>query len=164
MIEIYTDGSYSRKKNKGAYAVACFLEGESTPVLVRTGVDRFSSSNKCEMLGLVNALKIILEAKIEREFIIHCDSQYCVKMFNSWINRWKGRGWKKSNKRPVLNLDLVKMIDNLKTKIKESGGYCVKVVWVKGHNGDERNELVDKLAKDLVYGTPRLSEGSKKPS
>lgn len=159
MIEIYTDGSYSRKLNKGAYAVACFRGSDSTPVLSRTGVERFSSSNKCEMLGLICALDICLKARFEKEFKIWCDSQYCVKMYNSWMDLWRNRGWKKSKGRSVKNIDLVKKIYELRKSIREKE-LSVKVKWVKGHNGDERNEYVDNLASEVTYGVARLSRKS----
>ncbi len=54
--------------------------------------------------------------------------------------KWKSNGWKSSNKKPIKNDDLWKILDGENKKHK------VNWQWVKGHSGNEGNELADKLA------------------
>ena len=34
---------------------------------------------------------------------VYSDSEYCVKEFNEWLNNWKPKGWRKLDKKPVVN-------------------------------------------------------------
>jgi len=41
------------------------------------------------------------------------DSTYVLKGITEWIHGWKKRGWKKSDKKPVINKDLWQQLDAL---------------------------------------------------
>jgi ribonuclease HI len=51
-------------------------------------------------------------------------------------------GWKKSNRRPVLNKSLWIELDGMTPEFKS-----IKIRWVKGHADDELNCKVDSMAK-----------------
>lgn len=53
---------------------------------------------------------------------------------------WIKKGWKRSDGKPVKNVDLWKLL------IEASGRHTVDWQWVKGHSGDEGNERADELA------------------
>ena len=57
---------------------------------------------------------------------------------------WKRKGWKKSDGKPVLNLDLLKEID------AAIAGRNYEFEWVKGHAGHELNEAADDRARDAA--------------
>ena len=67
----------------------------------------------------------------------------CHQLLNTWVKGWKKNGWKNSQKKPVKNIELVKAIDR---EISQRPG-PVNFKWVKGHAGNEGNELVDELAR-----------------
>ena len=75
------------------------------------------------------------------------DSQYVVNAIEKgWLESWKKKNWRKSDKSAVLNVDLWMEIDALLTK------HDVEFVWVRGHNGHPYNERCDKLATDFADG------------
>ena len=68
------------------------------------------------------------------------DSQYVVKGITQWIHNWKKKNYKK-----VKNVDLWKELDSLNSP-------DTKWEWVRGHDGNEYNEIADGLA---VAGIPK---------
>jgi ribonuclease HI len=55
-------------------------------------------------------------------------------------------GWRKSDKRPVLNVDLWQKLHALTLR------HEVEWQWVRGHSGDPQNERVDRLAYRAMRG------------
>lgn len=73
---------------------------------------------------------------------IHSDSTYVVNCFNDrWYEGWLARGWKNSQKKPVANRDLWEPLIDLVLERDE-----ITFTWVKGHSGNEMNEIADQLA------------------
>ena len=75
--------------------------------------------------------------------LIESDSQYAINCSTKWVKGWKKNGWKNSQKKPVKNKELIQAIDR---EISQRPG-PVDFRWVKGHAGNEGNELVDELAR-----------------
>ena len=63
--------------------------------------------------------------------IIHSDSRYMIDSMTKWIKSWKKKKWKKANRCPVLNKDLIYWMDSLFTLY--SNNFEVKFEWVKAH-------------------------------
>ena len=63
---------------------------------------------------------------------------------NEWIKGWKARDWKTANKKPVKNVDLWRKLDLVNSK------HNVHWYWVKGHSGNEGNEMADELANQAM--------------
>ena len=61
-----------------------------------------------------------------------------------WLKNWKARGWQTSQKKPVKNEDLWKILDKLNSKHQIEWG------WVQGHFGHKENEQVDTLARNAL--------------
>jgi ribonuclease HI len=79
---------------------------------------------------------------------IFSDSTYVVNCFRDrWWQGWERRGWKNSSKKDVANQDLWKP---LVAAYKEGD---VHFTWVKGHSGDEWNEIADQLAVQAASGS-----------
>jgi len=74
------------------------------------------------------------------------DSTYVLKGITEWIHGWKKRGWKKSDKKPVVNKDLWQKLDALNAERD------IQWKWVKGHAGDVGNEKADELARKGIPG------------
>jgi ribonuclease HI len=75
------------------------------------------------------------------------DSTYVVNCFRDrWYEGWFRRGWKNAQRKPVANRDLWEPL----LAIALADGAEVSFSWVKGHSGDEMNELVDTLATDAA--------------
>lgn len=77
---------------------------------------------------------------------IYSDSTYAIQTFSNWMFKWKENNWIKStDKKSPENLDLIlEFYDLYET------GKRAKFIKVKGHNGDEWNELADKLATQKI--------------
>ena len=124
MIEVYTDGS-CLKNPDGPGGWGFVVVYPDTYVIVDSGGDPSTTNNKMELTAIIEALKYI--DKDKNDYTIFSDSMYCI---NCATGKWK------RNK----NLDLWKKYD---TEIK---GKNIKFEWVKAHNGNKYNEMVDKIA------------------
>ena len=51
--------------------------------------------------------KIQIFFKKIKKLIIYSDSQYVINTITKWYKGWKARGWKKSDGKKPLNLDLL---------------------------------------------------------
>jgi ribonuclease HI len=63
-----------------------------------------------------------------------------------WLERWQAGGWKKADKKEVLNRDLWERFAVLHKKYQPS------FIWIKGHDGHPENERADALAKSAAQG------------
>ena len=76
---------------------------------------------------------------------VYSDSAYTVNAFlNGWIYAWKKSGWKKTDNKPVSNVDLWEELYAL-TKMHE-----VTFHKVAGHADNELNNRCDELARAAI--------------
>jgi ribonuclease HI len=101
------------------------------------GGEAHTTNNRMELLAVIEALRALTRAAAVR---VTTDSQYVKNGITQWIHGWKRNGWKTSNKKPVKNEDLWRMLDELVAQ------HDVEWAWVKGHSGHPENELADELA------------------
>ena len=104
-----------------------------------------SSNNRGELTALLELLKAT--APTNEELHVLADSQYVINSVTKWMSGWKKRGWRKSDKSPVLNADLMQAID------EAISGRKVSFEWVRGHSGHPLNEAADDTARaaDTAY-------------
>jgi hypothetical protein len=96
---------------------------------------------------------------IEGRLEVVSDSTYVVNCFRDrWHEGWVKRGWKNSSRQPVANRDLWEPFIEL---VLDRGD--VTFSWVKGHNGDPMNDLVDRLAVEAA-STQAGREGEGEPA
>ncbi len=98
-----------------------------------------SSNNRGELTALLELLKAT--APTNEELHVLADSQYVIKSVTKWIAGWKANGWRKADKKPVVNVDLMQAIDKAIT------GRKVSFEWVRGHSGHPLNEAADDKAR-----------------
>jgi ribonuclease HI len=72
------------------------------------------------------------------------DSQYVVKGMTEWVFSWLKKGWKNSQKKPVLNRELWEKLLEL------SEPHEIEWEWIRGHQGHEENERCDQLAREAI--------------
>jgi ribonuclease HI len=133
-IMIYTDGGAKPNPGAGGWAVV-LLYGDARKELY--GFEPQTTNNRMELTAAVRALEA-LKRPCEVEF--HTDSQYLRKGITEWIQNWRRNGWMTSKKQPVENQHLWMRLYDLTQQ------HNIEWKWVRGHNGDELNEYVDKLA------------------
>lgn len=97
------------------------------------------TNNIGEVTAAIMALR---HAGPDGDVLIRSDSRYVVDMASKWLPGWKRKGWVKADGKPVQNVDLVRALD---AEITSRTGRTV-FEWVRGHAGDEFNEIVDQLA------------------
>ncbi len=139
IIEIFTDGACSGNPGPGGWGV--ILRYRCTEKELSGGAPE-TTNNRMELTAVIEALKAL---KRECDVVIHTDSRYVMDGVQQWLPNWKQNGWRTSNKKsPVKNVDLWQELDSLLQK------HTIRWIWVKGHNGHEENERVDKLARDFA--------------
>ncbi len=109
----------------------------------RAGGWDHGTNNMGELMAVLDLFKSTAHLRDEPLHIL-CDSQYVINSVTKWMPGWKRKGWKKSDGKPVLNLDLLKEIDALLV------GRSYTFEWVKGHAGHELNEAADVRARDAA--------------
>ena len=100
-----------------------------------------TTNNRMELMAAIKALEAI-KPGFKGKTTLWTDSTYVMKGITEWIHGWKSRGWKKSDKKPVINADLWKILDVLNAERDVSWN------WVKGHAGVDGNERADELARE----------------
>ena len=137
-IIIYTDGACSGNPGKGGWGAVLINEGNK---IYLSGYDKMTTNNKMELTAAIEALKSI---KIKSNIELYTDSQYVKNGINLWIVNWKKNGWKTASKKPVANKDLWIKLDECTEK------HAVIWFWVKGHAGNQYNEMADELAVTVM--------------
>ncbi|MEV8041988.1 ribonuclease HI family protein [Arthrobacter sp. NPDC080082] len=98
------------------------------------------TNNQGELMAVLDLFRSTAHLADE-ELHILCDSQYVINSVTKWMPGWKRKGWKKSDGKPVLNVDLLKDIDRALV------GRKYRFEWVRGHAGHELNEAADDRAR-----------------
>lgn len=135
-LVIYTDGACSGNPGPGGWGVLLQSGGREKELY---GGEPLTTNNRMEMMAAIKALEAI-KSSYRGPITLWTDSTYVKKGITEWIHNWKARGWKKSDKKPVINADLWKELDVLNQE------FDVEWKWVKGHAGHEGNERADELA------------------
>lgn len=125
----YTDGSASPNPGPGGFAV---IKNKEPVVLGGEPAGVHTTNIRMEGYAIMAALKHADGIECE----IYTDSEFWINVITKWSLGWEAKGWKKKGGE-IKNLDIVQEVCPLFRKSK------AKLVWVRGHNGDENNELAD---------------------
>lgn len=131
MIKIYTDGSSRGNPGPGGYGIVMIYKDKRKELFQGY---KLTTNNRMELLAVIRALEEVKTNKYKIK--IYSDSKYVVESVEKgWI--WN---WQKKNFKNKQNVDLWKIFIPLYKK------YDVKLIWVKGHDGNTENERCDFLA------------------
>ena len=133
-LEIYTDGACRGNPGPGGWG-ALLMWGDERKEL--SGGEAETTNNRMELSAAIFALASL---KRSCDLILYTDSKYVMQGMQEWIKGWKAKNWQTAAKKPVKNVDLWKALD------QQVARHTVKWVWVKGHAGNEGNEMADQLA------------------
>lgn len=136
---LWTDGSASPNPGPGGFSVIEVLGDEAKPVVL--GRDKDTTNIRMEGSALIAAIKYAGEEGCE----IHSDSEFWINVLTKWAVGWQANGWKKKTG-AIKNLDLVQELYELYVS------HDVKLVWEKGHDGIEFNEMADEWANKARMG------------
>lgn len=133
---MYTDGACSGNPGPGGWACV-LVYGEHVKQLA--GGAKETTNNQMELTAVIEGLK---QLKHPCRVHIYTDSKYVMDGAEKWLEGWKKNGWRKADKKAVLNSGLWQELD------RELQKHEISWTWVKGHAGHEQNELVDSLARE----------------
>lgn len=138
---IYTDGACINNGKPNARAgwgaVLTNPEGDVLEIAGPVPKGETQTNGRAELMALVEALGRCMKPA---PIILYTDSEYIANVCNGWLESWKAKGWRKSNRKPPEHLDLWQRLDLL---LQEKD---VSVRYVKGHSGIPGNEKADALA------------------
>ncbi len=134
---VYTDGACRGNPGPGGWGWVV-PEGPWA-----NGADPDTTNQRMELQAALDALRTI-EGPVE----LVSDSTYVVNCFrDGWWKGWLKRGWKNSKKEPVANRDIWEpLIELYQGRADE-----ITFRWVKGHAGDEWNDIADRLAVEASH-------------
>lgn len=137
MIEIYTDGSCRKNPGNGGWAFVSYNK-ETDRTLRGWGTENDTTNNRMEMMAVIKALSSIYDSRADKHLTnVEKDAIVTVYTDSRYVIGGASLGWKQK-KNLDLWTELMALVHTIKPEFK----------WVKGHNGDPRNEEVDKMAQE----------------
>lgn len=138
-VEVYTDGACSGNPGPGGWGAILRYAGVEKEL---AGYQAETTNNRMELTAAIQGLEALKEPC---QVALYTDSQYLSKAITQgWLQSWKKNGWKKSDKKPVLNIDLWQALD------AQLARHQVAIRWVKGHADNAYNNRCDALATGQI--------------
>lgn len=138
-VVLYTDGACSGNPGVGGWG-AILICGEHRREI--SGGDPMTTNNRMELMSVIVGLERL---KFPCTVDVFSDSAYTVNGFlQGWVYNWEKNGWKKADRKAVLNDDLWKRLLAL-TRLHD-----VTFHKVKGHADNELNNRCDELARGEI--------------
>lgn len=145
-VTVYTDGAARGNPGPGGYGAVLEFVDSRGELHVReySGGYKKTTNNRMELMGVIVAFEALNRPC---DINLYSDSKYVIDAFNQhWIESWQKKGWKKSDRQPVKNVDLWKRL------LEAKNPHNVTFHWVKGHDGHPQNERCDTLATTAADG------------
>ena len=134
-VTLYTDGACSGNPGPGGWC-AILRAGAHEKTL--SGSEAATTNNRMELTAVIEGLRAL---KRPCAVEVVSDSKYvCDAVNQRWLENWKRKNWKKSDKTPVLNPELWQALDALLQT------HAVRFTWIRGHAGHPENERCDAIA------------------
>ena len=146
---VYTDGACLGNPGPGGWAWA--VPGGR----FASGATAHTTNQRMEIQAALEAVRAV-----DGPLVVVSDSTYVVNCFRDrWWEGWLRRGWVNTAKKPVANRDLWEpLIEEVRTDPSR-----VTFRWVKGHDNDPFNDLVDRLAVEAAR-TQQGRSGDRPPT
>lgn len=145
-LTVFTDGACLGNPGPGGWACLLCYRGRTREMW---GSAPETTNNRMELTAAVKALEALREPC---EVELTTDSNYLKNGITSWIKNWKRNGWRTASKKPVLNQDLWKQLD------EQVARHQTVWKWTKGHAAHAENNRCDELASAAAR---RQSSGEK---
>lgn len=144
-ITIHTDGCCLGNPGKGGFAavVRRYASGVEIKKRVISNNAPETTNNKMELMAAIAGLCQIRRTETVK-ITVFSDSQYVVKGMNERLPKWLAKGWRTAGGQPVKNRELWEKL------LSVSEGLNVHWEWVRGHNGDPKNEEAHALANQAA--------------
>ncbi len=151
-VPLFSDGSSKGNPGPGGYGtILQYTDKEGTlHEMELTEGFKETTNNRMELMGVITGLES-LNRPCDVEVV--SDSKYVTEAFNGkWIDNWQKNGWRKADKKPVLNVDLWKRLLNA------AKDHNITFTWVKGHADHAENERCDKMAVEAALSSDLLDD------
>ncbi len=147
-IQLYTDGACSGNPGPGGWGAVLIYNGKTKEL---SGHMSGTTNNRMELFAVISGLGALKEPC---DVDVFSDSSYTVNAFNDhWIDKWQKNGWQTSDKKPVENSDLWKLL----LQIMQLKKHRVTFNKVKGHADDPLNIRCDELARLAIKEYRRMN-------
>ncbi|MBO5122859.1 MAG: ribonuclease HI [Oscillospiraceae bacterium] len=134
-VTIYTDGACSGNPGPGGWGAILEWNGVEKEL---SGGENPTTNNRMELLAVISALEKLNQSCIVE---LYSDSKYVIDaLTKGWLTSWIKNGWRKADKKAVLNVDLWQRLLPLLEK------HEMRYHWVKGHAENEKNNRCDQMA------------------
>lgn len=137
-VDAWTDGSCFGAPGPGGWAA--LLKSGSDKILL-TGGSASTLTGRAEIMAVITALRFLRKPSV---ITLYSDSQYVVNSATTWAAQAKKRGWLGASGQPFKNVDLWEELLRLQEP------HVITYYWVRGHAGNEGNEIVDVAARDAA--------------
>jgi ribonuclease HI len=133
-VQLITDGACLGNPGPGGWAAILRFNGVSKELW---GCEPHTTNNRMELTAAIEGLRALKE---DCQVEVITDSEYLKNGITTWIHGWKRKGWITSAKKPVVNQDLWKLLDEQNTRHRTTW------TWTKGHASHADNNRCDELA------------------
>ena len=133
-VQLITDGACVGNPGPGGWA--CILR-HGNHKREMYGSAPLTTNNRMELTAAIEGLRA-LNQPCEVEVIT--DSEYVKNGITQWIHGWKRNNWITSAKKPVMNSDLWRELE------EEVNRHKTTWTWTKGHAAHDDNNRADELA------------------
>jgi ribonuclease HI len=133
-VVLITDGACVGNPGPGGWA--CILR-HGNRKREMFGYAPLTTNNRMELTAAIEGLRALTQP-CEVEVIT--DSEYVKNGITQWIHGWKRNNWITSAKKPVMNSDLWRELE------EEVSRHKTTWTWTKGHAAHDDNNRADELA------------------
>lgn len=133
-VQVITDGACLGNPGPGGWAAVLRYNEHKKEIW---GCEQHTTNNRMELTAAIEGLRALREGC---EVEVVTDSEYLKNGITNWIHGWKRKGWMTSAKKPVVNQDLWKDLD------EEAARHKTTWTWTKGHASHADNNRCDELA------------------
>lgn len=143
---VYTDGScWPNPGGPGGFGAVIICNGQRREISCGFIA---STNNRMELMGVIGALCTFSNPHNVK---LYSDSQYVVNGMK-WAKGWANRGWRTKEGKPVKNKDLWQVLLGMLNY------HQTEAIWVRGHDGNEENEVCDHLAGTAAKGNSLMED------
>ena len=133
-VHLITDGACHGNPGPGGWAAILRYNANKKEIW---GSEPHTTNNRMELRAAIEGLRALKE---DCEVEVVTDSEYLKNGITNWIHGWKRKGWMTASKKPVVNQDLWKELDEQATRHRTTWS------WTKGHASHSDNNRCDELA------------------
>jgi ribonuclease HI len=133
-VRLITDGACLGNPGPGGWACILRFNAHQKEMW---GSEPHTTNNRMELRAAIEGLRSLKE---DCEVEVITDSEYLKNGITTWIHAWKRKGWMTAAKKPVINQDLWKELDEQVARHKTTWS------WTKGHASHADNNRCDELA------------------